>query len=91
MEQAELESLTTAILNRLAGNARQPQGGLGAGSGVLPHKDLNHKDPAVARAARKEYCASLSDAGLEYCSKAEREIYMAECMQTLKDDGYFVS
>jgi hypothetical protein len=90
MDQAELETLTTAILARLSGNARQPQGGgIGAGSGVLRNIDMNHVDPVKAREARKQYCAALSDAGLEKCSKAEKEIYFSECQQTLRDDGYF--
>jgi hypothetical protein len=91
MEQHELETLTTAILSRLAGNSAQPRGGgLGTGSGVLPPKDLTHQDPFKARAARKEYCTALSDVGLEKCSKSEREIYLQECQAVLRDDGYFV-
>jgi hypothetical protein len=91
MDQTELESLTTAVLSRLAGKAHQPRdGGIGAGSGITPPADLHHKDPAVARAARKEYCTALSDVGLEKCSKSERATYFAECAQTLRDDGYFV-
>ena len=92
MDANQLEQLTTAILSRLAGNAAQPRGGgLGAGSGVPCPLDMNHKDPAVARAARKEYCTALSDVGLERCSKEEREVYLQECQATLKDDGYYVS
>jgi hypothetical protein len=91
MDQNELESLTTAVLSRLAGKAHQPrEGGIGAGSGITPPADLHHKDPAVARAARKGYCEALSNRGLEFASKAEREIYFAECTATLRDDGYFV-
>jgi hypothetical protein len=91
MEPHELESLTTAILSRLAGNSAQPRGGgLGQGSGILPPANLTHKDPGVARAARKEYCTALSDVGLEKCSKSEREIFLQECNQTLKDDGYYI-
>ncbi len=91
MDQMELETLTTAILSRLAGNAHQPRGGgIGAGSGIALPGDLRNKDPEIARAARRQYCEALSNAGLEKCSKAEREIYFAECKQTLADDGYFI-
>ena len=91
MDEQELSTLTTAILSRLAGNAHQPRsGGIGAGSGVPRNIDMNHVDPVKAREARKQYCAALSDAGIERCSKEEKAIFFAECQQTLRDDGYFV-
>ena len=89
MDQSELEGLATALLSRMAGHARQPQGGIGQGSGVPAPGDLYNKDPEKARAARKKYCEALSDVGLERCSPAERAIYMEECKQTLRDDGYY--
>lgn len=90
MDHAELESLTTAVLSRIAGNARQPQGGLAQGSGVAVPADLTNPDPIKARAARRAYCQELSGAGLERCSKTEREVYFAEARQVLADDGYFI-
>lgn len=92
MDQTELESLTTAILSRLAGSNRQPaRSRLGIGSGVPRPAALDSSDLAVQRDARATYVKEMTDrAPLEQLSPAEREEYFKATQDVLRGDGYYV-
>jgi len=92
MDQTELEALTTAIISRMNGNARQPpRSRLGIGSGVARPAALDSQDVAVQRDARAAYVREMTDrAPLEQLSPEERIEYYKAAQDVLRSDGYYV-
>lgn len=92
MDQTELETLTSAILNRLSGRAKAPPAStFGIGSGVVRPAELDSSDVAVQRDARAAYAKEMSDrCSIHQFSDAEKIEYRKAAIDVLRQDGYFV-
>lgn len=92
MDQTELETLTSAILNRLSGRAKAPPAStFGIGSGVVRPAELDSPDLAIQRDARAAYAKAMTDkAPIEQLSALEKIEYFKAAQDVLRSDGYFV-
>ena len=93
MDQTELETLTSAILNRLSGRAKAPPAStFGIGSGVARPAALTQAMWPSGPNARAAYAKEMTDkAPIEQLSALEKSVSKAQPQDVLRSDGYFVS